>query len=731
MVTMHRALLTAAAAVFLSLALSPSASANSQSGESAERTALYCPITLELDADQDYRAAAVGDADSDDPNPWVHRRLNVVFDHPDLARPVLVPGYFAGDGQGRPDGCIWRVHFTPQLTGDWIWFATFESGPLLNAAPSETTGDSIALQVDSGQFTVTPLNPMAPGFQSKGVVTSVPGQSYFRFSEPSAGRFIVAGAGSPENFLGYAGFAGAEDGRSANGAVCCCRQNCFSDCRRTTCQSTDDPAPNFLHRYEAHVSDWREGDPDWSTNGLPEQGRGIIGALNYLGDHVDVNSLYFMLMNLGGDGKDTHPFLTNGGGMDCPSSGSGFSPAHTLNYHVQRMDQWRTVLEHAGNKGIMVQLILAEQEACNIRWFGPHDSNGGARSHMSVYRRLFMKQMVAEFGHLHALRWNLCEENKAASSCASGSGCGAPSTPLSPQFTPAELDEMARWIRSWDSAGHPIGVHTVPNTTRIYQDLLALPEQPTWLSTTSLQIHGESGTGPEYEAVTQSAAHVFEQAGQIVPIINDEQGSPGAGLSSQFNSSAEAASTSDDRRRRVLYDVMLSGGHVSYYFGYYELEDGGGDLRCEDFRTRESALEQLGIARRLMEMIRIWDMTDADDLLVGSTSSQRFGRPEVAVSGNGARLAVYYPSLRTQPTSPVLTGSIDLRALLPLTYEVLWIDPKTGDRVGEEAQMQGGALTPVPIPDINGDGIPGNAITPDTDLVLLLLRRGPTPTSTE
>ena len=729
MVHVLRTLLIAATAVTLQLSWAASATANPQGGGEADETPLYQPITIELDTDRDYRGAGIGASDAADPNPWVHRRLDVYFDHPDLAAPLRVPGYYAGNGAGSSNGCIWRAHFTPTLTGDWIWFATFESGPFLNAAPPEVTGRLIPLQVDAGDFTVGPLDPDAPGFRSKGVVHADNGRSYFRYTEASAGRFVVAGAGSPENFLGYAGFAGASDGRSANGALCCCKQDCFNDCERTTCQSTNDPAPNFLHRYPNHVADWRAGDPDWSANGLPNQGRAIIGALNYLGE-VGVNSLYFLVMNLGGDGKDTHPFLNNGGGMDCPSAGSGFSPQHTLNYSVKRMDEWRKVFEHAGNQGIMLQLILAEQEACNIRWFGPHDSNGGQRSHMSVYRRLFMKQMVAEFGHMHAIRWNLCEENRAPSFCASGSSCGTAGTQSTPQFTASELDEMGRWIRSWDVLSHPIGVHTIPNSTRIYEDILALPEPPEWLSSTSMQIHGESGIGSEYEAFTLSAAQIFEQAGQAIPIINDEQGDPTTGLSSEWNTNAVLVSTADDRRRRVLYDVLLSGGQLSYYFGYYSEQQGGGDLRCEDFRSRGQALKQLGIARRLMESVKIWEMEERDTIILGPVSKHKYGRPEGAISADGSRIAVYYPALRTSATSSVLTGDVDLRDFSQLTYSMTWIDPTTGESVGEPTEVLGGSRTPVPTPDINGDGIPGNAVTPSTDLVLLLQSRGPIPTST-
>ncbi len=711
---------------FVALGSPAVAAANSHRGIQA--TPLYETVTFSFEADDHYREAATGTSNSADPNPWTHRRLDVYLDHADLDRPLRVPGYFAGDGAGSSDGRVWRAHFTPTLEGQWIWFATFEKGHLLNAAPQSSAGTPLAITRDSGTFDVGPLNPNAPGFRSKGVLTWARGNHYYRFSERRAGRFVIAGVGSPENFLGYAGFNGVEDGSSANGQVCCCKQQCFNDCRQDTCSNAGDPASNFLHSYEAHVADWNAGDPDWSANGQSQQGRGIIGALNYLGDEAGVNSMYFLLMNLGGDGKDTYPFLTNGGGTDCPTSGSNFTPEHTLNYDVRRMDQWRTVFEHANNKGIMLQFLLAEQEACNIRWFGPHDSTGGPRNHMSHYRRLFMKQMVAQFGHLHGMRFNLCEENKSVSSCSSGSSsCGQAATPLTPQFTASELDQMARWIRSWDVLDHPIGVHTVPNDTTVYSDLLGLPQFPGWLSSTSMQIHGESGTGRQYGDYTQQAEHLFAQAGHRIPIINDEQGDPGSGLSSEFNSSASSRSTADDRRRRVLYDVLLSGGQISYYFGYYSSSRGGGDLRCDDFRTRDKALKEMSFARRVMEYAKIWTLDDRDSLLLGSTAEGRFGRPEVAADADGNRIVVYYSALMNGPTGNIRMGRLDLREWELNVYSAIWLDPVAQRVVGQRMDIHGGSIIDIPVPDLNRDGVPGNSVTEDTDLILLLQAHAPTP----
>jgi len=41
----------------------------------------------------------------------------------------------------------------------------------------------------------------------------------------------------------------------------------------------------------------------------------------------------------------------------------------------------------------------------------------------------------------------------------------------------------------------------------------------------------------------------------------------------------------DDLRRRVLYDVLFSGGNIEWYFGFAR---DGGDISVEDFRSRQA-----------------------------------------------------------------------------------------------------------------------------------------------
>lgn len=719
---MLRAVLGTVLPSLLAILLTASAQSSPQTGSTPE-VEVFETYTLEIHAVREFSQAWRGGPQSATTNPWLHIRLNAYFDHPSLSEPIRVPGYFAGDGQGGGVGSVWRAHFTPPFEGTWVVAASMESGPNLNAAAPGGFPQPVEIEPYEPLLEVVPTSPEAPGFRDRGFVRWDRRGPYFGYSGSGRSRFVQAGVGSPENFLGYEGFEDARDGRSGAGSICCCRQRCFNDCQRTLCQDAGDGAPNFLHRYQPHVADWNPGDPDWAANGVPGQGRGIIGALNYLGDECGVNSMYVLVMNLGGDGKDTHPFLEDAGALDCPLTGSSFDPGHTLNYHVRRLEQWRTVLEHANNKGIMVQLLLAEQEACNIRWFGPHSSEGGPRNHMSLYRRLFMKQMVAHFGHLLALRWNLCEENRPTASCQSGA-CGAPATMLTPQFTAAELDQMGRFIREWDANAHPIGIHTIPNNTQVTEDLLALPEFPDWLSSASTQVHGETGTGDVYESELKRLGGILDQAGFTMPLINDEQGSPSAGLSAETNGGALSTSTADDRRRRVLFDTLLSGGQISYYFGYYNPNAGGGDLRTEDFRSRDSALKQLGFARRMMEEILIWRHIDADEALSGNLPTSPYGEPEVSIEKNGETVAVYYSGLGGPQGIPATLGDLDLRPYPDRRYRATWYLAATGEILDASSEYQGGQIerlgTPLPLL------LPGGGYGPDTDVLLILDTREPT-----
>ena len=243
-----------------------------------------------------FEGPAAAETDSS-PNPFLDIRLQVTFTGPGDKR-YDVPGFFDGDGKSGPKGNVWRVRFSPDAPGEWKFEAKFRSGPGAAIALEPEAGQAIPLPNLSGAFNVAPRDPAAPGFAKWGRLGYV-GKHYLKFADGP--YWIRGGTDEPEDFLGYAGF--------------------------------DRTPPK--HKYAAHVEDWRPGDPDWGDG----QGKGIIGALNYLAAQ-HVNSIFFLTMNIGGDGKDVWPWC---GQMNPKGSESN----DNLHYDTNKLRQWEVVLSHA------------------------------------------------------------------------------------------------------------------------------------------------------------------------------------------------------------------------------------------------------------------------------------------------------------------------------------------------------------------------------------------------
>ena len=153
-------------------------------------------------------------------------------------------------------------------------------------------GSDVGINGANGSFSIGPTPANAPQFLRHGRLEYV-GEHYLKHRD---GPFwIKSGTDSPENLLAYTGFDGTVD----QGGI----------------------DANFLHDYAAHRSDARDSDPFFTNADTGVDSRGITGALNYLGQQ-GVNSVYFLPMNLGGDGQDTFPFISG--------SNDRFSKTHYL-----------------------------------------------------------------------------------------------------------------------------------------------------------------------------------------------------------------------------------------------------------------------------------------------------------------------------------------------------------------------------------------------------------------
>lgn len=551
----------------------------------------------------DVAGPAVDEAD-EDPNPFLDYRLQVHFLGPD-GQSYDVPGYFAGDGQGGGAGNVWRARFSPDGVGTWRYCVSFRAGENVAVEPEAGAGLPLPPDGAAGQFVVAERDPEAPGFLKWGRLEYV-GEHYRKFRDGP--YWIKGGTNSPENFLGYAGFDNTYDQGGIN--------------------------VDFLHAYAPHVGDWREGDPNFQSADRDYDGRGIIGALNYLSEQ-HVNSVYFLPMNLGGDGQETYPFIS--------PDGTPFANTH---YDISKLHQWAAVLEHAQRGGISIQVVLNETEEANRHWL-----DGGA---LGPERRLFYREMVARFGHLLAVKWNISEENV---------------------FTPDEVSAFADAIRALDWAGHPIAVHNPYGWFGQHQVLLGDDRLP------AMATHYD---GDQAGALVEQWRRLSTNAGRPWIIDMDENGPAGVGL---------GPDNAGQLRKTILYDVYFSGGNLEWYAGYYELPVGG-DVNLEDFRTREAMWRYTWHARRFMEEnLPFWVMEPADELL--SSEAEAYGGGEVFAYGDEI-YAVYLPAANPSGVLRVAEGR---------AYWLRWYDPRAGEFAGEAVSVTAaaGGLTLGAPPD-NPDG---------------------------
>ena len=577
------------------------------------------PLTLSFDGP----LAWEGD---DAPNPFLDFRLTVELTGPS-GQTYSVPGFFDGDGDGGGAGSVWRARFAPDEEGSWLYSARFVEGPDVAVDLDPLAGTPTAFDGDTGSFVIDSVDPDAPGFYRWGKLEYVGGH-YAKFRDGP--YFLKTGCGSPENLLGFAGFDNTFDqgGLETSGL------------------------DNGLHRYAPHVLDWGPAglgdpaDPLFVSADTGVDSKGLVGALNYLSSQ-GVNSIYFLPMNLGGDGQETCPFV---GYAD-----TAFDKTH---YDISKLHQWNLVFEHATRRGLHLHVVLAETEPENRTWL-----DDGA---LGVERKLFYRELVARFGHHLAIKWNLSEENV---------------------FPTGEIESFAGYLRALDPYDHPIGFHS-----------FALPP---------------SGDNPQWTAVlgdprfsTNSIQSNLGDLGLHVERWREDSAAAGRpwiiGLDEITGGLTDTNSA--EYRRRALYDVLFSGGHIEFYFGYFLLPLGG-DLRVEDFRTREGMWDYARKARELMEAeLPFQEMQPADELVVGEALLADGGGAEVFTKPNDT-YAVFFPTVAA-------TGTIDLSAAVG-TFQKRWFDPHLGIFWGEPVPVFGGSVQPVGSPPVG---------QPDKDWVLLIQR---------
>jgi len=289
-------------------------------------------------------------------------RLNISFTSPS-GKTYVVPGYFAADGQASEtsatNGNKWRCHFTPLEIGSWSYQASYRTADNIAISLDPNMGTPVSsIDGDSGTFTITETDKIGVDFRAKGKLEYV-GEHFLRWTNQE--YFLKLGANSPEVFLEY---------------------NDFDNTPTNT-------NPGFIERdYAAHIPDWATGNPTWKS----QKGKGIIGAINYLSSQ-GLNGHSFFTDSSFGKSDTVFPWVTK--------------EEHYI-YDISKLDQWQIVFDHMMKKGLMVQMILSE--AGNQSVFELFNDFEGDVNFANA-RKIYYRELVARFGYLNAITWNLGEGN--------------------------------------------------------------------------------------------------------------------------------------------------------------------------------------------------------------------------------------------------------------------------------------------------------------------------------
>ena len=546
----------------------------------------------------------------DEKNPFLDYKLEVTFTNG--KRSYTVPGFFAADGHAAETsadgGNTWMVRFRPDATGKWNYKVSFLEGENIAVKENGAAGESLPMDGAEGSFEIAESDKAGDDFRAKGRIVNG-GDGYFEFQETGE-IWMKNGADSPENFLAFADFD----------------QTSRFSLKAEVREGEADPKES-LHKYEPHIPDWNAGDPVWQD----EKGKGIIGALNYLSSQ-GVNSVYMLTMNIMGDGKDVWPYASHN---------------ERYRFDCSKLDQWEIVFDHMDSLGMMQHFVLQETENECLLDMGYTD----------VQRKVYLRELIARFGHHPAVTWNMGEENGPTDWSPIGQ-------------THEQKVAMANYLKATNPYPNIVVVHTHSNDS--HQDEYLTPflgfEN---LDGPSMQI----GNPMKVHQRIKKWVNESEEAGKRWVVNLDEIGPAFKGVMPDSHDASH-----DTIRQHCLWGTLMAGGAgVEWYFGYRFPHN---DLNLEDFRSRHNWWMQSAIATDFFSQLPVESMKNTNELITVK-GGYCFSNP-------GEIYIVYLPS-----------GEADcsLKIDSEKSFSVSWFNPREG------GEMQHGSINQVKGP---GSVILGN-----------------------
>lgn len=469
--------------------------------------------------------------ENDADNPFLNYRLNVIFKN--NGRIFTVPGFFAADGNAAEtsasSGKIWKVRFMPDAAGEWEYEVFFRHGKNIALSDDIYEGEAVGFHGIKGTFNIGESTDETSVFRQKGRLV-YNGTSYVTHTETNE-AFLKGGAGSPENFLAYKDF---------------------------------DQTP-ATHAYKPHEADWEIDNPTWKGG----KGKSIIGALNYLASK-GMNSVYFLTMNVQGDGDDVWPWTNK---------------HERYRFDCSKLDQWEMVFDHMDDLGMLLHIITQETENELLLDIGE----------LKAQRKLYYGELIARFSHHLGLIWNLGEEN--------GYQTWSPKAQ-----NDTDRKAMARYIKTNDPYKNLVVIHThavAHAQDHILNPLLGYP----YIDGVSMQIQ-------KPEDVNYTSKKWIKKSKDFnkpwVAFL-DEIGPAHTGAKPDADDANH-----DSMRSKVLWGNLMAGGSgVEWYFGYKFSHN---DLNCEDWRSRDKLWDQ---TKHALDFFKTYlpykNMVASDDLTESET----------------------------------------------------------------------------------------------------------------
>jgi N-acetylneuraminic acid mutarotase len=546
-------------------------------------------------------------------NPFTDYRLLVEFEGPENT--YLVRGFYAADGDAANTsadaGNIWQARFTPDQVGEWRYKANLVRGDNVAVSLDPDLGQMIDIENEAGRFNVVESKATYPDFRAGDRGRLGTDRGYYQF-EASKKYWLKGGPNSPENLLAFNGF-----------------DNTYRI--KTEEREGEAAAVGDIHSFKPHLYDWQEGDPVWRG----DKGKALIGAMNYLAEQ-GMNTVYFLTLNILGDGNDVWPYRT---------------PDDFTRFDVSKLEQWNIVFDHMQSKGILLHIVVQETE--NELMLDGGDT--------SALRSLYFSELIARFGHHPTLVWNLGEENGPVHWKPEGQN-------------DVQRMAMATYLKDHDPYGHPVVLHThseAADKDDILTPLLGFEA----MDGLSFQVSGRRTVNAE----TQKWRKLSREHSHDWVSTMDEIGMWHTGAMPDFMNPNH-----DSLRRHALWGHLMGGGAgVEWYFGAHFPSN---DLTSEDWRLRENLWKQTRHALSFFETyLPYTEMAPCNGQIIDREDAYCFGK-------DGVSYALYLPEGGTG----TLTGLPDADA----TYSILWYNPINGGdlQTGSVKSVNGGGRVSLGMP---------------------------------